>query len=201
MNNLPKDLHDIIYKNKYQLDFSECIKEINNIEYETHVDWEEYTFSTRKYKNKVTEMCLTCPFHIRCAIGIDFHISNEKGTTYIGREKTFSEDRSYILTSENIHITFTSTEEEEELEKKFKKYFDEQMAEEKAERMVEEYDTGSEEESEVYEIIKDTEYDTIKNEKRSNIMNKNKFKKRKEKLKNIKKKKNKNKRNKYKNIL
>ena len=119
MNNLPKDLQDIVYEYKQQLDFSECLQEINEIEYETHVDWEEYTISTRKYKNKETTMWLTCPYHIKYAIGIDFWITNETGTTWVGREKTFNEDNTAMLTSEKIHIQFESKEEEEERQKKY----------------------------------------------------------------------------------
>ena len=159
MNNLgltmlPKDLQDIIYTYKHQLDFSECVKEINEIEYETYVDWEEYTISTRKYKNKETTHWL-----VRYAIGIDFWISGETGTTWIEKERG---------------DLYAESEEESEY--------------------IEVYEHQK-------EIVKDTEYDLIKLKKRSNIMNKYKFKKRKENLKvilkNKRKKKNKKKKNYY----
>ena len=54
MNNLAKDLQDIIYEYKYQLEFSECLKEINEIEYSIETDWEDYVWFTRTHKNKET---------------------------------------------------------------------------------------------------------------------------------------------------
>jgi len=54
MINSPKDLEDIIYDYKHQLDFSKTIDEINKIEYSTETDYEGRVWFTRKYKNKET---------------------------------------------------------------------------------------------------------------------------------------------------
>ncbi len=50
MNQLPTCLEDIIYKYKHQLEFAECLRQIESIEYE--IDVGIYTSSTIYYLDK-----------------------------------------------------------------------------------------------------------------------------------------------------
>jgi hypothetical protein len=86
MNNLPKVLEDIILNYKHQLDFSECLNEINEIEYEAEPeDWEGCVISTRTYKNKEIVM----------------YFSSYDWGLFMGL---------FISIGENLTITFTENE-------------------------------------------------------------------------------------------
>ncbi len=179
MKVLPKDLEDIIFSYKRDLDFGECLEEINNIYYHMYISQVEQS-SWRTEKNSETIM-------------YDFDTWNDCDLA-IYRKNYYIEFYSELRQCENKNDGYYVCERNtiKEVEERAQRLWEQEKNKE-YEEILENQKIERETDAIEKESIKYHRYETIKSEKRSNIMNKQKFKKRKEKLKNIKKKKKKKK--------